>query len=142
MITCDVCPDSSCCRDVTVEIDEPEDLDDWDEIRWMVGHKNVAVYKDQEDDWVVEFKTPCEQLHEDGERKGKCKIYHERPKTCREHEVESCVYNGEGAIEKLRFDTMKQVEAYVAKHVMPGLLQEARKGLHAVENWEWGKEPQ
>ncbi len=59
MITCDNCPDSTCCRDVTVEIDEPETLEEWDEIRWMVAHKNVAVYKDNEDDWVVEFNTPC-----------------------------------------------------------------------------------
>tara|TARA_Y100000310_G_scaffold203527_1_gene203764 strand:- start:6645 stop:7061 length:417 start_codon:yes stop_codon:yes gene_type:complete len=137
MITCDQCPDSVCCRDVTVEIDEPEDMEDWDEIRWMVGHKNVAVYKDDDDDWVIEFKTPCDKLDE----RGKCTIYHERPKTCRDHEVETCVYNGEGEIEKIRFDNMEQVEAYVEQFVKPKLLKELKKEVRDIENWEWGKEP-
>ena len=56
MIDCEQCPDSSCCKDVTVEIDEPDTVEDWDEIRWMVSHKNVSVYKDNEDEKWVKVK--------------------------------------------------------------------------------------
>jgi uncharacterized protein len=138
MITCEQCmPDSTCCRDVTVEIDEPEDMEDWDEIRWMVSHENVSVYKDHEDDWLIEFKTPCSNL----DKAGKCKIYDKRMKTCREHSVDSCVKNGEGEPHKIRFETMKQVEHYVEKRVLPQLILDTRDELKNLENWKWGEEP-
>ncbi len=135
MITCEECPDSTCCRDVTVEIDEPDSLEDWDEFRWMVAHKNVAVYKDDEDDWVVEFKTPCENLEEDG----KCKVYYKRPRTCSKHSPETCVRNGEEDAEEIRFDTMEQVEEYVKEKVLPKLEKEAQKNWEELKNLKWGK---
>jgi Fe-S-cluster containining protein len=137
MITCDMCPDSACCRDVVVELDEPTDLEDWDEIRWMVSHKNVAVYLDNEDDWVVEFKTPCENL----DHRGKCNIYSTRMKTCRDHRMDSCVKNGEGTPEKIRFDNMKQVEEHVEKIIIPDLIKETEEELENIKNWKWGVKP-
>jgi len=128
MITCDICPDSACCRDVTVEIDEPETLEDWDEIRWMVGHQNVAVYKDGDDDWVVEFKTPCSKLGPNG----KCTIYKTRPKKCIDHPVETCVYNGEDDEDEIRFENMEQVDEYVKKHVIPEMKEDLKKQLEAL----------
>ena len=133
MITCDQCPDSACCRDVTVEIEEPETLEDWDEIRWMVAHKNVAVYVDNDDDWVVEFKTPCKKLDD----KGKCTIYHERPQMCKEHELESCVYNGEGTVEKMRFDTMAQVEEHIKSKVKTKMIEELQEEMDKIKEWKF-----
>ena len=131
MITCDICPDSACCKDVTVEIDEPDTLEDWDEIRWMVAHDKVAVYMDQEDDWVVEFKTPCTNI----DNKGKCLVYGKRPKTCIEHPLDSCIYNGEGKVEQIRFETMDQVEEHVKKHVIPKLQKEMKGQQNQLDNW-------
>tara|TARA_Y100000310_G_C20512546_1_gene729572 strand:- start:262 stop:666 length:405 start_codon:yes stop_codon:yes gene_type:complete len=132
MITCENCPDSSCCRDVTTEIDDPETLEDWDEIRWMVSHKNVAVYKDNDDDWVVEFKTPCEKLNE----KGGCTVYHKRPGICQEHALDTCVYNGEGDTYKVRFDTVEQVEDYIKKNALAKMKAEAKTNLDELEKWK------
>ncbi|MFH1972279.1 MAG: YkgJ family cysteine cluster protein [archaeon] len=114
MVTCDQC-DGECCRDVTVELDEPEDMKDWEDIRWMVAHENVSVYLDNEDDWVVEFRTPCTQL----DKNNKCKIYNKRPDMCKNHEEDNCVKNGEGDVHKLKFDTIEEVDEYIEKVAKP-----------------------
>jgi len=122
MVTCEEC-NGECCRDVTVELDEPEDMEDWEDIRWMVAHKNVSVYLDNEGDWVIEFRTPCMQLNDDNS----CKIYDKRPHMCRQHTEETCVKNGEGEVHELRFDTMEEVEEYIEKVVKPKMEYEKSK---------------
>jgi Fe-S-cluster containining protein len=108
MITCEEC-DGKCCKDVAVEIDEPETQEDWDEIRWFLYHENIIVYKDNEGDWLIEFHTRCKHLDENN----KCMIYDKRPKTCREHDVESCQVNGEGNIGEIVFRTVEDLEKYL-----------------------------
>ena len=127
MITCEQCT-AECCHDVTVEIDAPETLDDWKHIRWMVAHKNVSVYLDNEDDWVVEFQTPCDML--DGNR---CRIYKTRPKICKDHALDSCVRNGVGKVEKLRFDTLDQVEKHIEETIKPKLKKKLEAQLKKVD---------
>ena len=134
MINCDQCPDSSCCKDVTVEIDEPTTVEDWDEIRWMVSHKNVSVYQDNEEDWVVEFKTPCAKLDESG----KCTVYDKRPDICRGHDLDTCVYNGEGDTHLVRFETVEDVEKYIKENVFDKMKKEAQKDLEDVKKWNLG----
>jgi len=118
MITCDKC-NGQCCRDVAVDMDEPKTLEEWEYIRWLVAHENVSVYVDEEDDWLVEFVTPCLMLVNN-----KCKIYNDRPKICREHPLSDCVMNGDPGGEKLRFDTLEQVEKYIEEVVKPKLNQD------------------
>lgn len=105
---CKGCP-GLCCRYVAVELDEPEDAEDWDEIKWMLHHKNLTVYKDNDGDWLVEFKTDCKNLDENG----RCKIYDERPELCREHDPETCVRNGEGEVHVILFKTPEDVDKYL-----------------------------
>ncbi len=131
MITCDKCPDAGCCRDVTVGIDDPETIQDWDEIRWMIAHKNVSVYQDNEEDWVVEFRTDCTKLNEDNT----CKIYQKRPKMCRDHENDNCIYNGEGDVHLIRFDTIEQVEEHIKNQIKPKMLQKAQRELTKLQAW-------
>ena len=69
MATCNEC-NGACCKEICVGIDEPKTIDDWDEIRWMVAHENIAVYVDEEG-------------------------------------------------EKLRFNTIEEVEAHIEKVVKP-----------------------
>ena len=114
MINCDQC-NGECCRDVTVELDDPEDMEDWEDMRWMVAHENVAVYLDDDNDWVIEFRTPCSKLDE----KSRCTMYKNRPHKCRQHEMDSCVKNGEGEVHKIRFDTIEEIDEYIEKVVKP-----------------------
>jgi len=53
---------TQCCTNVSVEMDKPTTKTEYDQIFWLLLHKNVAVYIDHEKDWLVEFETPCEEL--------------------------------------------------------------------------------
>jgi Fe-S-cluster containining protein len=108
--SCEECK-GACCKDVAIEIDEPEDFDDFEDIKWLIAHENVNVYLDNEHDWLVEFKTRCKFLDE----KNRCKIYHNRYKVCGEHDPISCVSNGNGRHHKMIFRNERDVDKYMKK---------------------------
>ncbi len=110
MVTCEECK-AKCCRYIAIETDEPDCLDDWDQIKWLLMHEGVSVYLDNEGDWVVEVITNCKNLDENN----KCKIYDTRPDLCQDHDVETCVMNGEGKVEKILFKTAEDVDKYLKK---------------------------
>ena len=96
---------SMCCRYVCVEIDTPTTKTDYDEIMWMLIHKDIWVYIDDEDgDWYVQFNTPCEALDDEH----LCKIYRNRPNVCRKHTQDSCEKYGEGEYYKKMFKTREE----------------------------------
>ncbi len=101
-----------CCKNVIVQMDEPETEDDWEEIKWQVAHDNVRVIKDNDDDWCVEFLTTCSHQASDG----KCMIYENRPGKCREHSAENCIINGEGEYYKVILNTIEDVEKYLREN--------------------------
>jgi len=90
---------SLCCEYVCVEIDKPETKNDYDQIIWMLLHKDVWVYFDDKNEWYVQFNTQCEVLTNDK----LCGIYHNRPRICRKHSQDSCERYGEGTIYKKIF---------------------------------------
>lgn len=100
---------TKCCEYVAVEIDEPETEKDFDEVRWFLLHKNVRVFVDNDDDWYIEFLTPCEKLSEKG-----CLIYEKRPEICREHSMENCEMLGEGSPYKLLFECLEDLEKWIS----------------------------
>lgn len=121
MITCHECK-GKCCRDLAIEMDTPKNREDWDYIKWMVAHENVSVYMDKENDWLVEFRTNCKMLTENNE----CKVYEKRPLICKNHKIHTCVMNGDEDDEKIRFDTVEQVEEYIEKIVKPKFSEELK----------------
>jgi Fe-S-cluster containining protein len=80
-----------CCSYIAVEIDGPTSVKAATEILWHLYHHQVSVYRDSEDDWVVQFETRCRHLQDDN----KCGIYETRPHICREYSEESCEVNAE-----------------------------------------------
>ena len=110
MITCDQCT-AKCCRYIATEIDAPEDMEDYDQIRWFLLHENVSVFIDEDDEWFLEFQTNCKAL--DGNA---CRIYRQRPQICREHKVETCEVNGEGEAHKIRFEDTGSFEKWMSEH--------------------------
>lgn len=115
LISCSQCPDASCCLDLTIEIDNPISLEDWDEIRWMTAHKNVSVVLGSDGNFAVVFNTPCEKLLSNG----KCGIYSSRPETCARYPVESCQQNGDGDLYTLRFDKIEDVDVHIKEKILP-----------------------
>ncbi|MDD4250883.1 MAG: YkgJ family cysteine cluster protein [Candidatus ainarchaeum sp.] len=107
-ISCKTCL-ADCCKEVAVSINTPKTKKDWDEIKWLVLHKNVQVYKDFENDWLVEFFTPCEKLS----KTNKCTIYKKRPLICKEHQSKNCIKTGPQDYYKILFKTINDVEKYL-----------------------------
>lgn len=104
---CDGC--TKCCEYVAIEIDQPEDWDDFQNIIWYVLHEGVWVFTDDEGDWYVQFDTKCKKLDD----KGLCQYYDARPKICREHDQDDCEMHGEGTAEELIFKTPEDVLNYM-----------------------------
>jgi len=102
-----------CCEHVAMEIDEPEDEEDFQNIMWYVMHENVVVFIDEdEEDWYVEFKTRCKALGENC----LCKFHSERPKICIEYSQDNCEKHGEGTPYKHLFKKREEVIDYVREH--------------------------
>ncbi len=102
---------SECCKYVAIEIDAPEELKDFEDIKWYVAHKNINVYVDEDNEWHVEFLTPCEHLNPET---GLCDIYNTRPRICREFSQDECPFHNDYT-EKFTFNKIQDVEDYIKK---------------------------
>ena len=67
---CDYCKDSICCTYITQEIDAPRSMKDYDHLLWLISHRNVSVFKD-DDGCFLSAANPCLHLQE----YGGCGIY-------------------------------------------------------------------
>lgn len=130
--SCSKC-DAACCKYVAMEIDCPEDLDDFENIKWYVAHENIRVFVEEDDSWNIEFITKCKYLRDDN----LCSIHEEfvkdpsvsRPKICKEFGVDECPFHNDYE-EKYTFTSIEEVEKYVkniflkGKHIVVGYEEE------------------
>ncbi len=64
----------ACCRHVAIEIDTPEDTDDYEDIYWYLLHENIKVFVTEKDDDEADERPdedhdddPEEQRYDDAE---------------------------------------------------------------------------
>lgn len=115
---------SNCCEYLSIGIDNPTSVKDFDHVLWYLLHKDVWVYIDDEDEWYVQFNTPCRKL--DNRR---CSYYEHRPSICRKYEPAACARYGEGATEKYLFKDEDDLFRYLAKK-RPALFKRMKKKLN------------
>ena len=108
-LSCDGC--DLCCRHVALEIDEPEDKEDFDQIRWFLAHNDVWVFLDHDDSWNVQFNTPCEKLNDE-----LCSIYEKRPILCRKYSTENCEKYGEGDSHTKLWKTIEEFDEWLEEN--------------------------
>lgn len=126
--TCEGC-DAMCCKYVALEIDCPEELEDFENIKWYVCHKNINVFVEEDDVWNIEFITPCAFL----DKNGWCKIYNKRPQLCKDYSQEQCLFHNSDYNEKYRFERIEDVEKYIEEvfkkgsHLIPEDEEEEEK---------------
>ena len=108
---CDHCV-AKCCRYFTVDIDEPTTWDDFDAVRWYLAHGQTLVYVEK-GTWFLVVMTRCRYLGPDQ----RCRIYHTRPKICREYTTEECEYDDDWEFEKV-FESPEQLWEY-AEAILP-----------------------
>jgi uncharacterized protein len=99
-----------CCKYVTMKVDAPKTISDFDIMRWWLLHKQVNVFKDA-DGWYLVFFSDCRYMEG-----GLCSNHRERPFTCREHSQETCEY-GDSLRDTadIYFDGPEELNAYCRK---------------------------
>ncbi len=111
-VKCQKC-NAHCCRHIAIGVDAPDDKESYDNIRWYLLHKNVWVFIDHEDQWLIEFRTPCRLIRSDY----KCGDYQNRPLVCKNYPEEDELCEGETnepAYKEL-FKNVKDFERYMKK---------------------------
>lgn len=108
MADCDTC-NALCCKYFCLEIDQPDTIEEYENIRWYLLHEGTSVHIDEEDDWYLQIYNPCKML--DGNR---CSIYDNRPLICRNY-GETCEITGGEYDYKEIFQTPEELEAYVRR---------------------------
>jgi len=98
----------ACCRYIATELDKPTTKRDYDNIIWFLLHENVGVYIDWDNDWYIEFKTPCRAL-----KNKLCLIYQERPMMCQEYDQAECTHHNHEAPEKIYFHNADEFKKYL-----------------------------
>ena len=105
---CDKCT-GLCCRYFALPIETPEDIGDYDDIRWYLCHKDITVFV-EDGDWYINIKNKCRYL---SEKDYSCKIYGKRPRICRQYRHRDCD-STEGEYDyELHFTSDRQMEEYI-----------------------------
>ena len=107
--TCQECG-AKCCKYFCFEIDEPDDYEEFDDVRWYLCHEGVSVHVD-EGDWYISIAKRCENLAGDDS----CLIYQDRPLICRRYDPDGCDYTGGDYGYDEEFTTPEQLDAYARK---------------------------
>ena len=101
---------SKCCRYFCFEIDEPEDFEEFENLRWFVLHEGISVHVD-EGKWFISIDNKCRNLAEDG----RCTDYENRPLICRKYTTDGCDATGGDYEYDELFTTAEQVAKYARK---------------------------
>jgi Fe-S-cluster containining protein len=103
---------AKCCKSISIQWKTPGDAEEWDNIKWLVAHKNVHFYQDHEGDWFIEFLTDCAHVAPDNT----CMIYNSRPTICRTYDTVDCERITEGEYYKKIFRTLPEIEQHMLKN--------------------------
>jgi Fe-S-cluster containining protein len=98
-----------CCRYYALQIDTPEDWDEFDDIRWYLSHENTTVFV-EEGKWYLNVQTQCKYLSPDDYR---CMNYDLRPHICRKYDTDGCDLTGDNYEYEMQFVNDRQMEEYM-----------------------------
>jgi len=118
-VLCEYCT-AKCCRYFALPIETPEELSDFEYIRWYLLHGGASVFK-EDDDWYLLVHTECKHLQSNN----MCGIYETRPQICREYTTDNCEYEDEYTYE-FYLETAEQVAEYTE-----AVLQPKRKSIRS-----------
>ena len=104
-VLCDHCT-AKCCKYFALPIETPVDLEDYEFIRWYLGHDRATVFTD-DDQWYIMIHTTCRHLQTDN----RCGIYDTRPQICRDYTTDNCEYEDHWTYD-LYFENPEQIRQY------------------------------
>ena len=103
---CDQCA-ALCCRYIALPIDNPEDANDYDNVRWYLMHENVVVFV-EDAQWFIGFFSRCKHLQADN----RCGVYETRPRICRTYTTDNCDFHGNPYDYEHLFTSAEQLRAF------------------------------
>jgi Fe-S-cluster containining protein len=117
-----------CCRYIAIQIETPRTKKQFSDIRWYVLHKNVSVWVDWDNNWMVQFQTTCDWLVD-----GRCSHYALRPDLCREYDPAECERYSPTPAEKIAIHNERDLDAYLAKREARLAKRRARTNGHKAK---------
>ena len=111
---CAQCVPAKCCRYFSLEIDRPRSRRDYDDLLWMLAHREVSIYI-EERKWYLMIHTQCRFLDT---QTNTCAIYEKRPAMCREHPFEECEWHGAYDFEE-HFKSYDALKRWMRKKGLP-----------------------
>ncbi|MGN6506892.1 MAG: YkgJ family cysteine cluster protein [Tepidisphaeraceae bacterium] len=108
---CDRCA-ALCCRYIALPLDNPEDVRDYDNIRWYLMHENIVVFI-EDDQWYIGMFTKCKHLQPDN----RCGVYLTRPRICRSYTTDNCDWHGGEYDYQELFTSAEQLRVYAEKQL-------------------------
>ena len=112
-----------CCRYLALPIDEPEDREEFDDIRWYLLHEGVSVFVES-GEWYLYIATDCRHLQSDY----RCGIYETRPRICRKYTTENCDYHSGEYDWEQHFTCPEHLDAYADEVLSKQDDKPAKKG--------------
>lgn len=109
---CEDCIPAKCCMYFSVEIDEPEYMDDWNDMLWILAHRDAQIYMNDKK-WYVLVNNPC-RFYDPARG---CLIYPKRPRICREHTWKDCECKEDYNFD-LHFHSYEELERFIRNNVV------------------------
>jgi Fe-S-cluster containining protein len=107
---CETCK-GLCCRYFCFQIDEPDDYEEFEDVRWYLYHEGVSVHIDEDGDWFIQIANVCTALDENY----RCKVYENRPLICRGYSTDNCEVLDDDYGYREEFTSPDQLDAYARK---------------------------
>lgn len=130
-----------CCRYYALELDPPEDKEDFDTFRWYLMHGTRSWIWYEDGDWYLQVDDACRFLGPSNE----CTIYDKRPQICRDYGLPEgrenpddplCDYFSQGIHHDLEFRTPEEIEAYAEKFLAQRAAERERRAAAARRGWK------
>lgn len=128
-----------CCRYFALELDVPEDREDFEQLRWFLVHGNTWLWVN-DGEWFLQVDEPCRYLGPGNE----CKIYDRRPQICRdygmpenmEHPDEPlCDFFAQHERHDMEFRTLEELDAYRDKFFADKEARRDQRSRAAKKGW-------
>ena len=122
---CDKCA-ALCCRYIALPLDNPTEVEDYDNIRWFLMHENIVVFIEKKQ-WYIGIMNRCKHLQTDN----RCGIYETRPRICRKYTTDNCDYHGGEYNYSQLFTSAEQLREYAEKKLKRSLIPDPPKPRRA-----------
>lgn len=114
VLNCHTCG-AQCCKYFALQLDTPENPQDYDDLRWFLAHQKVAIFIEK-GEWFLQVNNPCQFLNDQDQ----CTHYSQRPAICKDYGwdeggVVDCHGHNTGWDHEAFFASVAELEQYLSQ---------------------------